>query len=1279
MKCAEGSPPPSCPAEEKPSNLKDTPAGFGKPPEGAKRCRRLAVSVCTLLQILLVVVAADFASSATERRGTAFDDATSVVVQVPEEVSKGRHGDNHPPRYEFLDSTHRRISSRRENSGVFQFEESGDWKVDYSRTREQNTGRNYGDTEDRNEFWKLFSSIGIPKPVTDICETDENKEIVPKTLTKNYPESSPLKRALRTYQEDGSLESSRDKILVRPSRMIESRRSSLFQDRPPGRIVRDSAHYGGQDYISRIGRRIIRGSRIKRKIEVSSVNVVEGEEAALPCDLRSPSPGDTVQIILWIKEGLHTPLYSYDYRELLRGRPRETKPDANSTLSRKTNFRTDRSPAALIIEDADAEDSGVYRCRVDFLHSPTLNYRVNLTVFVPPSEVRISWPAENSTLIQAKGNEAGPFHEFSRPILICSNDNGWPPPSVIWYEGSQVLDESYTYHGERGTVENALAFDPLTRDDLGRNLTCVVSNTNKTRPATKSVTISLKLRIMGVRVNSLGTLWAGEQARAECQIWGSRPPPTVLWWRGSQLLLPTETKHLDAEQNVTLSFLDFYPNAVDDGTMLICQATNEMLPDQAVQDSTILAVNFKPVVDVNLGRSLDPDKIKEGDDVYFECSVASKPPAVNVIWKHNGAMLRPRSGLILSNVSLVVQGVTRAHGGNYTCHATNVRGTSSSKPLHLDVKYTPVCATDQKQQTHSVGKEENAEISCKVDANPREVTFRWTFNNTAEAIDVPQGRFGVVGTESRVNYTPMNELDYGTLLCWANNSIGVQQFPCVFQIVAAGKPDPPHNCRVFDVTISSLQVNCLPGNDGGLAQTFMLQVYKVGSTVPVEEVTHSFPSFSVRSLTPATSYRIALASLNDKGASEMIELDAYTLKVMESLEETSAEPTRDRDRGPGIPLAVLIGAVVVFVPVVVASIILVWLKVRRSAGPPDEGSRNVIGCDSGSEVDANTHSSHSRDPNASTDFAALSDITIPEGASPDVVLISDAPSWTGHMADISTISASPYMAAGGEKRCHSLTRATSSVKPARTSAPSLEGGTQYKQLINQEHSYNYPDSSSNPHPPGNIVSEVPYYVESNKLQQVKRTPTKSPAPQRYESNHLQFASTGDLNDPKRCSQAAADKGKEGCKGCLCGQSIGQGPGQSFPHLLPAHQEPLSKPFTGSSHCSVHQCHEDSFGKQEGRVVRTVARNGSIKSFAQCGSTLPRQLSASNQSFRKSVDDMSQSPGMLLPAGTCQNKPVYQTASLSRSKREQRSMEAVDTHSSQHSLEWPWKHKRESAV
>lgn len=63
-------------------------------------------------------------------------------------------------------------------------------------------------------------------------------------------------------------------------------------------------------------------------------------------------------------------------------------------------------------------------------------------------------------------------------------------------------------------------------------------------------------------------------------------------------------------------------------------------------------------------------------------------------------------------------------------------------------------------------------------------------------------RFVVVGTESRVNYTPMNELDYGTLLCWANNSVGYQAQPCVFHILPAGWL--AHNTSHISLSLFSL-------------------------------------------------------------------------------------------------------------------------------------------------------------------------------------------------------------------------------------------------------------------------------------------------------------------------------------------------------------------------------------------------------------------------------------------------------------------------------------------
>lgn len=102
------------------------------------------------------------------------------------------------------------------------------------------------------------------------------------------------------------------------------------------------------------------------------------------------------------------------------------------------------------------------------------------------------------------------------------------------------------------------------------------------------------------------------------------------------------------------------------------------------------------------------------------------------------------------------------------------------------IPVSPTCKPNQ-TKVHGVAKQEKANISCQVDANPPEVQFRWTFNNSAESIDVAASHIARAGTSSIVSYTPMTELDYGTLLCWATNRIGHQQVPCVYHIIPAGE------------------------------------------------------------------------------------------------------------------------------------------------------------------------------------------------------------------------------------------------------------------------------------------------------------------------------------------------------------------------------------------------------------------------------------------------------------------------------------------------------------
>lgn len=59
---------------------------------------------------------------------------------------------------------------------------------------------------------------------------------------------------------------------------------------------------------------------------------------------------------------------------------------------------------------------------------------------------------------------------------------------------------------------------------------------------------------------------------------------------------------------------------------------NNSSPNPLTPPSVITDV---PDAQVRLGSSLDPDSIREGTDVYFDCIVTAHPGVYKVEWKHN--------------------------------------------------------------------------------------------------------------------------------------------------------------------------------------------------------------------------------------------------------------------------------------------------------------------------------------------------------------------------------------------------------------------------------------------------------------------------------------------------------------------------------------------------------------------------------------------------------------------------------------------------------------------
>ncbi|XP_037920773.1 neural cell adhesion molecule 2 [Hermetia illucens] len=657
-------------------------------------------------------------------------------------------------------------------------------------------------------------------------------------------------------------------------------------------------------------------NELDRPVPITSVEGVLTRQASLPCDITPMERDDAVYMVLWFREGDGEPLYSFDVRGRQFGQAKLWS--SPSAFGDRAFFSTVAHPAALKVDNIKLSDEGTYRCRVDFKNSPTRNLKINLTVIVPP---------ERPVILEADRKErlsnVAAYNEGSDVILICEVNGGRPRPNVTWYLDNSVIDESFE-HRKDGVTINHLSFPNIGRQHLNSRLVCMASNTNLTPPNSRVLILDVNLKPVAVHIlTKEKALSADRQFDVECKSSGSKPAAIITWWMGNRQIkrLP---KNFSEPDNQSLSVLTFTPTKEDDGKYLTCKAENPHIPGSVIEDRWRLTVYFPPVAIMKMGSTLNPDDIKEGDDVYFECHVHANPRPYKMSWYHDGTELHHNisAGIILSDQSLVLQSVTRASAGDYTCLPTNDEGKAESNPVTLRVRYAPVCSADHEELLGAL-KHETLTLKCEVDASPPADSFHWTFNSSGEQTELPARLQSSETGLSRLNYTPTSDLDYGTISCWGRNSIGVQKSPCIFQIVAAGRPFPLQNCTVSNQSTESLQVECIEGFDGGLPQGFILELVEMPTLRLVRNLSLSRApvNFFIDNLEPGSSYRIILFAVNAKGRSEPTIIDDITFKGVAKFTGPS--------NGLTVPLSPFLAGLTLFAAVLFAAACIILAALYR--------------------------------------------------------------------------------------------------------------------------------------------------------------------------------------------------------------------------------------------------------------------------------------------------------------------------------------------------------------
>ncbi|XP_068208506.1 uncharacterized protein [Palaemon carinicauda] len=708
------------------------------------------------------------------------------------------------------------------------------------------------------------------------------------------------------------------------------------------------------------------------------------ERARLPCDVTSNLLNDRVVLILWYRGNAGTPIYSFDARggETETGKhwsdERLLERRAYFQLLHSNSWGVMKSPGAYLeIYPVQDRDEAKYRCRVDYLLSPTKNTIINFTVVIPPNKPKIF--NETGHLLTTESGAAaiiGPYNEGDPLMLLCKVLGGRPPPKVVWLMNGKERRSEVTQQAG-GVIQITTSITHLRRNHLHGIFECRASNFNGSSPVSSSITLDMNFQPVNVSVTSgSGSLSANTDYELVCKAWGSRPSAVISWWKGGTQPLNDAVMTTTTDGNVTTSILKYRAEMTDNGKYLTCRAENKLIAHSSKEDGIKLNIHYKPVVTLQMGSTLDPGTIKEGDDVYFECHINANPDVYQVKWYHNP------SNIILAQLSWgltttlvnstrgqhgVIDMLVRVWGDNTSLTVSNYR-ISLQKPKQRTIQGAYIMFFKARQLLQQPPKPAVDEDFCirltlarhlccshfivilsvllYFCADKARVFYK--FQNPAMAC------IATLYTDCR-HTDPMTHLSL-SITCYAFPLLPLQNWdyapPYTLPIIPPGPfkfssliyeepshtnalqspPDPPKNCTITNQTTDAIEVDCVPGFDGGLAQTFYMEVYDSDTGTLRRNLSSVEPQFLLTGLKPGIAFIMVTYASNAKGPSNPFKLETFTLKVAE------------KRTGPPTFFAItpvmglLIGIVLALV--LTGLVMMVMMKMRRTPpDPPNNGPR----------------------------------------------------------------------------------------------------------------------------------------------------------------------------------------------------------------------------------------------------------------------------------------------------------------------------------------------------
>ncbi|XP_070817740.1 hemicentin-1 [Chaetodon trifascialis] len=396
--------------------------------------------------------------------------------------------------------------------------------------------------------------------------------------------------------------------------------------------------------------------------EPMRMSVVEGEDAILPCEVRSVPP----PTISWAKE-----------RQLISPfSPRHTQLPSGSMKILQTRV----------------SDSGFYVCVASNI-AGNLTQSIELSVLVPPSI------------------QAGPRVmkvQLGHPVELPCMVRGVPEPTLTWTKDSKRYPVS---------PDGSLALRNVGLDDEGI-YTCTATNTAGRDEARVQLLVQVPpvVEILEPPFNSpLQERVANQRIAFPCPAKGL-PKPVIRWLRNGQELTGNEPGVSILEDGTLLILASVSP--LDNGEYVCAAANDAGTTERKYQ----LKVNVPP----DFRDSVTPENVSLvlSQSTSLVCDVTGSPTPV-ITWYKNGTPIVASNSIQILDMgkTLKLLKAATADAGSYSCKAINIAG-STEKDFFVDVLVPPTIEGSGSSQDVSAIVKQGISLECMVQGVPFP-TIQW--------------------------------------------------------------------------------------------------------------------------------------------------------------------------------------------------------------------------------------------------------------------------------------------------------------------------------------------------------------------------------------------------------------------------------------------------------------------------------------------------------------------------------------------------------------------------